>query len=321
MSFEVTTSFVQQYKDNVVQLAQQKGSRLRSCVKVVPNIVGMNYYFERIGATGAVIKTGRHVATPLISTPHSRRRVSMTTVQWGEAIDNDDKLKLLINPESEYVEAAQKVFGRTMDDFIIDGALNNAFSGQDGATSVGFPAAQVIADTAITNLTSLDTGTDDGKHLSPQRMLKVKQLFDLADVDPDEDRYIVVSPKQITDMLSRVSVTSADYNTIKALAEGAVDTYMGFKFVMSNRLPTISSTPFGPFGRDYSGFPGTVTASDRICFAFAMSGIGFALQEDVKTEIAKDPSLSFATRLYMEMVMGSTRIEEARVVAVPVVEA
>lgn len=321
MSFEITTAFVQQYRSNVVQLAQQRGSRLRACVKTQPDIVGMNYYFERIGATGVQLKISRHVPTPIISTPHSRRRVSMTTTTWGEAIDTDDKLKLLINPESEYVEAAKNAFGRAIDDFIIDGALNPSFAGTDGATSVSFPAAQVLADTAITNQTSLDAGTDDAKHMSPQRLRAVKQIFDLADVDPDEERFGVVGATQIFQMLQWVPVISADYNTVKALAEGAVDTYMGFKFIMSNRLPTISATAFGPFLRTtYSAFPGTTTAADRICFFWARSGIGHAIQEEVRTEIAKDPSLSFATRLYMEMVMGATRIEEARVVAAPVAE-
>lgn len=322
MSFEITTAFVQQYKSNVVHLAQQQGSRLRACVRTQPDIVGMNYYFERIGATGGQIKLGRHVPTPIISTPHSRRRVSMTTFTWGEAIDTDDKLKLLINPESEYVVAAKNVFGRAIDDFIIDGALNAAFSGQDGATSVSFPAGQVLARTAITNQTSIDAGSDDGAHMSPQRLRSVKKIFDLADVDPDEERFIAVGANQLFQMLQWVPVISADYNTVKALAEGAVDTYMGFKFIMSNRLPTFAATPQGIFQRTtYSGMAGTISANDRLNFAWARSGIGHAIQEEVRTEIAKDPGLSFATRLYMEMVQGATRIEEARVVLVPTADA
>lgn len=322
MSFEVTANFVQQYKDNVVFLAQQEGSRLRDCVRLQPDIVGLNYYFERMGATNVTIKTGRHVPTPLISTPSSRRRVSMTTVQWGEAIDQDDKLKLLINPESEYVQLAKMSFGRAIDQFIIDAAFNSAFSGQDGATAVAFPAAQVVPDTAIANDSSLDAGANDAGQMSPQRLRAVKKLFDIADIDPDEDRFITVSPISLSSMLSHVQVTSADYNTMKALAEGAVDTFMGFKFIMTNLLPTLASAAFGPFARTYSttivpANGGAGTGTDRLCFAWARSGLGYALQEETKFEIAKDPSLSFSTRLYGEMVMGATRIEEARVVAVP----
>ena len=324
MSFEITQSFVQQYKDNVIHLAQQKGSRLRDCVLNQPDIVGLNYYFERIGATGVILKVSRHSPTPLISTPHSRRRVSMNTTQWSDLIDNDDKLKLLIEPESQYVIAGKNAMGRATDDFIIDGALNAAFSGTDGQTSVAFPAAQIVADSSISNLSAVDSGTTDTGQMSPQRLLAIKVLFDQADVDPDEERYIAVSPIAIQTMLSHAVTNSADYNTIKALAEGAVDTFVGFKFIMSNRLPLAASTPFGPFQRTsyasapWNGPPPVTAATDRICFAWAHTGIGFALQEDIKVEIAKDPTKSFSTVVYIEMVMGATRIEEARVVAAPV---
>src|SRR6266446_9376650 len=139
MSFTVTQAFVQQYKNNVVHLSQQKGSRCRSTVRLQPDIVGLNYYFERIGATAVQLKQSRHSPTPLISTPHSRRRVSMVTYQWGDLVDNDDKLKLLISPESEYAIAARNAFGRVMDDIIIAGCLGTAFAGPDGATAVLLP--------------------------------------------------------------------------------------------------------------------------------------------------------------------------------------
>jgi hypothetical protein len=326
MSFEITTAFVQQYRDNVLHLAQQKGSRLRSTVKTTPDIVGQNYYFERIGATGVRVKQGRHSPTPLISTPHSRRRVSMVTYNWGEAVDNDDKLKVLINPESEYVQAAQSAFGRNMDDIIIAAILGTSKAGTDGATDVAFPTTggplttgQYVTRTAINNDSTLDAGTTDSSSLSPQRMRQIKFLFDAQDVDPDEERYAVVSAGAIKNMLSHVQVTSADYNTVKALAEGAIDTYMGFKFILSNRLPIVGTPSI--LGITYPAVAGTISSNgDRLCLFYTRSGIGLAMQEDVKTEVAKDPSLSFSTRIYMEMVMGATRVEEARVVVAPVVE-
>lgn len=96
MSFTITNAFVQQYRNNVIHLSQQKGSRLRSTVRTTPDIVGANYYFERIGATAVQIKQSRHSPTPLISTPHSRRRVSMSTYQWGDLVDNDEDRKSVV---------------------------------------------------------------------------------------------------------------------------------------------------------------------------------------------------------------------------------
>lgn len=329
MSFTVTNSFVQQYKNNVIHLAQQKGSRMRSTVRLQPDIVGLNYYFERIGATAVQIKQSRHSPTPLISTPHSRRRVSMVTYQWGDMVDNDDKLKLLINPESEYAIAARNAFGRVMDDIIIAGALGTSFGGPDGGTAVTLPSTggplttgQYVARTALTHDITTQNGpggaANDASALSPQRLRLIKYLFDAQDVDPDEERFIIVSANAIKNLLLYTEVNSADYNVVKALSEGAVDTYMGFKFIMSNRLPQVGVT--SPLGVQYQAIGGISNANDRLLIAYARQGLGLAIQEDVKAEIAKRADMSFATQIYMEMVMGATRIEEAKVVIAPVAE-
>lgn len=329
MSFTITQAFVQQYRNNVIHLAQQKGSRLRSTVRTTPNIVGLNYYYERIGATAVQVKTSRHSPTPLISTPHSRRRVSMNTYQWGDLVDNDDQLKILINPESEYAIAGMNAFGRMTDDVIIASMLGTAFAGPDGATGVTLPTTggplttgQYVARTAINNDLSIQSGptggTNDASTLSPQRLRQIKYLFDVQDVDPDEERFILVSPANLKNMLTFIQVTSADYNTVKALAEGAIDTYMGFKFIMSNRIPQVGVA--SPLGITYQPIATVSNTNDRLMIAWARAGVGYALQEDVKTEIAKRPDMSFSTQIYMEMVMGGTRIEEAKVVVSPVAE-
>jgi hypothetical protein len=248
----------------------------------------------------------------------------MTTYQWGDLVDNDDKLKVLINPESEYVVAGRNAFGRVMDDIIIAGALNPSFSGSDGQTAVPLPttggplgSGQYVPDTPIANDLTIQAGTDDGGGLSPQRLRQIKFMFDKQDVDPDEERYAVVSSEAIRSMLSFVEVTSADYNTVKALAEGAIDTYMGFKFIMSNRLPVVGAA--SALQITYPAINNISTNDDQLCLFYTRTGIGLATQEEVKTEIAKRADMSFSTQIYMEMVMGCTRIEEARVVVAPVV--
>lgn len=318
MSFEITNSFVQAYRDNAVHLAQQGKSRLAAAVRRDPDIVGQNYYYERIGATAVQFKTSRHSPTPLISTPQSRRRVTMNTVNWGEAIDNDDRTKTLVDPESNYMKAARMAFDRAKDQIIIQSATGSAFSGTDGQTAVTFPTGQLIADTVLNNTNTLETGTNDGGHMSPQRMLKIGRLFALNDVDPDEERFLAVGPRQIwDDLLKYVTVGSADYNTVKAIAAGAVDTFMGFKLIMSNLLLTAGGTDV--FGNTVTTFSGA-TAGDRYDVAWARSGLGLAMSEEVTAYVERDPGLSYAVRPYMEMSLGATRIEEARVVVAAVIE-
>jgi len=253
----------------------------------------------------------------------------MNTYQWGDLVDNDDKLKILINPESEYAIAGMNAFGRVTDDIIIASMLGTAFSGPDGATGVTLPttggplnSGQYVANTAIANDLTINNGptggTNDASTLSPQRLRQIKYLFDAQDVDPDEERFILVSPGNLKNLLTFVQVTSADYNTVKALAEGAVDTYMGFKFIMSNRIPVVNTA--SALGITYAPIGGVSSAGNRLVVAWARAGIGYALQEDVLTEIAKRPDMSFSTQIYMEMVMGATRIEEPKVVVAPVAE-
>tara|TARA_R100000750_G_scaffold6259_1_gene4863 strand:- start:580 stop:897 length:318 start_codon:yes stop_codon:yes gene_type:complete len=101
MSVNITTSFVEQYSANVSLLAQQTGSKLRNAVDV-ESIRGKSAFFDQIGVTAAQIRTTRHSDTPQIDTPHSRRKVSLDTYEWGDLVDDPDKVRMLIDPTSTY---------------------------------------------------------------------------------------------------------------------------------------------------------------------------------------------------------------------------
>ena len=95
MSSQITTSFVEQYSDNVSLLAQQTGSKLRNAVDV-ESIRGKSAFFDQIGVTAAQIRTTRHSDTPQIDTPHSRRKVSLDTYEWGDLVDDADKVNFCL---------------------------------------------------------------------------------------------------------------------------------------------------------------------------------------------------------------------------------
>jgi hypothetical protein len=86
MSSEITTAFVEQYSSNVSMLAQQMGSRLRAAVDV-ENVTGKNSFYDQVGVTAAIQRTSRHADTPQIDTPHSRRRLSLSSYEWADLID------------------------------------------------------------------------------------------------------------------------------------------------------------------------------------------------------------------------------------------
>ena len=105
MSNQITTAFVQQYSNNVQMLSQQKGSLLRSAVDV-ETVVGKNAFFDQVGSALAVKRTTRHADTPQMDTPHARRRVSLVDYEYADLIDNQDKIRTLIDPTSSYASAA-----------------------------------------------------------------------------------------------------------------------------------------------------------------------------------------------------------------------
>ena len=284
MSSQITTAFVEQYSANIQMLSQQMGSLLRDAVRN-ESIVGKDAYFDQIGKVTAQLKVSRHSDTPQIDTPHSRRRCSLSDYEFADLIDQTDKVRLLIDPTSSYAKAAAYAMGRAMDDVIIAAALGSANTGVSGGTAVALPAGNIVA---------ANTG---GTGMNIAKLASAKQILDAGDVDPSIKRHIVVSPTEISDLLNSTTVTSSDFNTVKALVQGEIDSFMGFKFHVSNRLVDNA-------------------AGNTQCIAFAEDGILLGIGKDVTARIDERSDKSYATQVYYCQTIGATRMEEAKVVSV-----
>lgn len=281
MSSQVTTAFVQQYSANVQMLSQQKGSLLRDAVRV-ENVTGKNAFFDQIGVATAQKRTTRHADTPQMDTPHARRRVSLVDYEYADLIDEQDKVRMLIDPTSSYASAAAFAMGRAMDDEIISAATGTAFTGETGSTSTALPAGQQIA--------------AGGADLTVAKLREAKKILDLSSVDPSITRYIACGPEQIDALLGDTNVTSSDFNTVKALVQGEVNTFMGFNFIVSNRLAK--------------------SGDNRTCFAWAEDGLALAVGKDVSARIDERADKGYATQVYYCMSIGATRMEEDKVVQI-----
>lgn len=286
MSNQITTAFVQQYSSNVQMLSQQMGSVLRGVVDV-ESVTGKSAFFDQVGKTTAVVRSSRHADTPQIDTPHSRRRVTLADYEWADLIDNADKVRLLIDPTSSYAKAAAAAMGRAMDDVIIAALGGTAYTGETGSTSVVLPAAQK----------PYSSSQSDG--LTITKLLEAKRLLDAADVDPSIQRYLVCGPKQISDLLATSQVTSSDFNTVKALAQGQVDSFLGFQFIVTNRLKLDATN-----------------TDDRLAYAFTADAIKLAVGQDVLARIDERADKSYSTQVYYAMSIGATRMEEEKVVEI-----
>lgn len=283
MSTQITTAFVNQFSSNIQMLSQQMGSLLRNAVDV-ETVNGEKAFFDQVGSAAAVLRTSRHADTPLIDTPHSRRMVTLSDYEYADLVDDQDKVRLLVDPTSTYARAAAAAMGRAMDDVIISAALGTSYTGKDGSTSTAF-------DTSNNQIAA------GGGGLTLAKLIEAKEILDSGDVDPSIPRYIACSPKQISDLLNNTTVTSSDYNTVKALAMGEINSFVGFNFIVTNRL-------------------GVDGSSNRRVIAWAMDGIKAAIGKEPTARIDERADKSYATQIYYSMTLGATRMEEKKVVEV-----
>jgi hypothetical protein len=207
----------------------------------------------------------------------------MDDYDWADLIDQEDKVRMLISPQSEYAMAGAWAMGRAMDDAIIAAATGTSFGGVSGGTSVALPSTQKIV--------------HGSAGLTLAKLIEAKEKLDANDVDPDEARYMIVTSKQMSNLLNLEKVTSSDYASIKALVQGQIDTYLGFKFLRTERL-------------------GLDSNSDRQVLACCQSGIGLAVGADVATRISERADKNYATQVFLSMTIGATRVEDEKVVEI-----
>lgn len=270
--------YAQAYGQNIMQLAQQKYSKLISTVYMKENVRGKTFFQDQIGQWAMEIKGSRNTQTPNNDPTLARRMGIMVDYHDNRLLDRGDELKSISDPRSAYTIAAAQSLGRKIDEVIITAAINSALTGETGSTTV--TQGNIVLGTASS--------------MTLARVVAVKQQLDAQDVEM-EDRYFVVTPAALDNLLNTTAATSSDFNTVKALVRGEIDTWMGFKWIMSTRIAAVSaSTLIGIAYQKYG-----------ICAAMAATPL-------VRTDERAD--LSYSWQVYYELNLGATRLEESRVV-------
>lgn len=302
MSFTIDTAFVKQYHSNIERLLQQFGSNLRPYVRVESQ-QGEEGYWEQIDKVEAAEVFSRFADSPVMSTPHARRKVMLRQWDVGDFIDKFDRVKLLIDPSSTYVQNFVDAMGRSIDMTIIGrnsttdatsvaagmgGFFNTAYTGKAGTTSTTFPAGNIIA---------VDFGsTGVNSNLTVNKVIESRRLLlSFFNYPGREPWYHGYSSSQIASMLRLTQVTSADYNSVKALVQGEVDTWAGYKWVQSEFFQTN--------GSGYRQVP-----------VWTKNGMLMALGKDIETNVAPRPDKKFSWYAYALASIGSTRMQENKLI-------
>ncbi len=131
------------------------------------------------------------------------------------------------------------------------------------------------------------TGADSGLTLVKLKAVR-EAMMKLDAISQDEVLNCVITTKQFQDLLGINEVINSDYATRKALAEGSVTTFMGFRFIHSERLP--------------------LAAGVRSCFVFKPKAFKLAIAKDLKADMWRLPNKKNIPYLYIPLSMGGSRM-------------
>lgn len=295
MSTQIDRAYVNQFSANVWMLAQQMNSRLRATVDVEP-ITGEFAFFDQIGQVDPVEVVSRHADGVITEVPHGRRRLGGRDFVLNEIVDRQDTIRMLQDPASRYVRSFAAGMARQMDRAIMAGFFAPAATGKMGETLVPFPAGQAI------DVNYVETGSATNSSLTLGKLRRAREL--LMDSGADDDEFFIACrQREINALLRTVEIGSVDYNNVKALVNGEVNTFMGFTFVVVTHRP---ANPIVQF--DGSG-------NVRIP-AYSKSGLMFGLLQEPTTQALPDPTKNGNTRIITTGTFGAVRMEEERVVEI-----
>ena len=228
--------------DSDVKLAYQGTKSLKDTVRVKTGVVGSTWRFPKAGKG---VATQHNRGNDVVAMNAGRSKVTATLEGW-DAFDYEDILdlsQLNFDDKKIIAENTAKAIGRREDQLIIDALAANGYT-------------DVIGD---------GTGA-----MSITYLLSAKKFLDKNNV-PGEDRTIIHSAQQLAQLLATTQVTSADYNSVKALVQGSLDTFLGFKFKMIG-------------DRTEGGLP-RAAGVEQYAFCYHKQAIGLAIGKDMTTMV------------------------------------
>jgi hypothetical protein len=291
MSQNVPTHYAQEYASTIELLLQQRGSKLRDTVSF-KQITGAKAaaIVDQIGKVEATKRTTRYPSLTPADTPTDRPWVYPSDYDWNDLVDSIDKLRTITDPTSSYAINGTYAMGRAQDREIIAAFFGDRKTGENGGTTVSFPAAQQVA---------VNFGASGNVGLTVAKIREAKRILMAAEVDLEMDPLtMVVSAKQHDNLLAEVQVISLDFQDKPVLAEGKITRFLGFNFKHSELLDVDGSS--------YRRVP-----------AFAKSGMYLAMWNDITTDISQRKDLAgLPMQVYVYGTFGSTRIEDKKVIEV-----
>ena len=155
--------------------------------------------------------------------------------------------------------------------------------GVAGGTATAYDSNNTV-DVQVGVSPAADTGLNVGK------LRAAKQILDANEAE-DDDRFCIINAKQLQNLLGETEVTSSDYASVKALVNGEVDTFLGFRMVRTELI-------------------GVDANSDHKVLFWQKMGMKLAIGKEPVVKISERADKNYATQVFTSMSIGSTRMQE-----------
>lgn len=283
--------FVKKFDDDIKEACQQRQSRLEGTTLADYAVVGTSKSFDQVGTSEAQVVTGRNQDIQYNNTPVNRRWIDLTDYDWADFLDSFDKLKLLNDPTNKYTKAGINAMNRAKDRVIITAIFGNARE------------TTVSGVTETSTLVALGAGqkiVNGGTNISMAKLRTGLEILNVAEAgSPEEggDRFFLYTANQLTKLMADTTLTSSDYNTLKALQDYKVDTFMGMRWIRTELLPK--------------------SGNIRSCAIYAKEGIGLGVGADTKTDVSQaKEKRGQPWRVYVMQSIGAVRGKDNCVVQI-----
>jgi len=237
MAVQISNAFVTLF-DSEVKQAYQGQRLLAGVTRERAGVEGSTVKFPKIGKGSATIRVPQTDVTPL-NVSYSQVTATMEDYIAAEYSDIFNQQKVNFNERQELVQVVSGAIARRMDQIVLD-ALDASSTTATVSNDIG--------------------GTDS--NLNIDKLREAKNLLDTNNV-PMEGRTMLLHANSLQSLLGETEVTSSDFNSVKALVTGEVNTFMGFRFIT-----------FGD--RDEGGLP-IDGSSDRTLYAFHRDAVGLGI--------------------------------------------
>jgi hypothetical protein len=235
MAIALSNAFVTLFDAEVKQAYQAK-AQLVGAVRQRRGVEGSTVKFPKVGKGVATPRVTQSDVTPMNV---GFSNVTCTLQDWNAAEYSDifSQQKVNFDERNELVQVVSSAIGRRQDQLILD--------------ALGSSSTSLV-------VTEDEGGTDTG--LNVAKLRAAKRLLDKNNVPPT-DRHMIIHANSLASLLGETSVTSADFNTVRALVAGELNTFLGFTF------HTIGDRAEG-------GLP--IASSERKLWAFHRDALGYA---------------------------------------------